>query len=834
MLGSALLSAARIASRGGGSESKTLLTFKSGARTFGVGRMHRGAAFKGASRRGFFSVSARTRRARPTWCMTFGSSGLASSVLKTSSRGLHGGARRNVIGVGTNGGWRSTAIAMITASSLSVAGLSAMGTFQQIDSVSKCQEGINDRSSAAVSGSTPPPLAPDVIADSATSLKEDAQEENERNGEETGNCLPATASCENENTEDAKANEAGVGVEKGEEDTTSPDITVDAISKANLSTRSIWSWVLQAAAHDWWLYLGAGIASVGMAFCGVQTAGSFGNIFENIKSPDAIKAAYASGAFWDPVRRLLLLFSAQFSLNFVASNFLSRATNQLGKRLRLSYYASVLRQEIAFFDKHKSGELMQHLGEDIGAICTATRQMFTTGLRSLFDIVLGGYMMWQVSSDMTFALFMIMPIMAGSGHAMGSLLRSQSKRVSEAAGIASAVANEDVANIRTVKAFVNEDKELKRYDDALSKAAHEKTKMALATGTFFGALHFGINLTQLAISFYGGHLISQGKMSSGGMVSIVSQTMRLQHAFAGLSRTYSNLVKAVSTCEGVYSVVKRSPPEWSEASLDGRRYMLYGSGEGFCPSHLEGDIVFDGVTFAYPTRPTHHVLNNFRLEIESGTVCALVGASGSGKSTLGALLEKFYSPDLSHGGGIILDGRRLGTIDTKWLRANVGIVDQSPALFACSVLENIRYGKPTATLEEVIEAAKAANAHSFISDFPDGYGTDLGERGTALSGGQRQRIAIARAILKDPRILILDEATSALDSESEHIVQEALDRLMQGRTTLIIAHRLSTIVGADKICVVDQGRLVEMGSHSELIEAGGKYAALFRRQQEAV
>jgi ABC-type multidrug transport system fused ATPase/permease subunit len=569
-----------------------------------------------------------------------------------------------------------------------------------------------------------------------------------------------------------------------------------------------------------------------MAFCGVQTAGSFGLIFENIKSADVIKAAHASGAFWAPVRRLLLLFSAQFSLNFIASNLLARATNQLGKRLRLSYYASVLQQETAFFDAHKSGELLQHLGEDIGAICTASRQVFTTGLRSAFDIALGGAMMWRVSSDLTFALFTVMPLMAGSGHVMGTLLRAQSKRVSMAAGHATAVAGEDVVNIRTVKAFVSEDRELQRYDLALTEAVQAKTTMALATGTFFGALHFGINLTQLAICFYGGHLISQGGLSSGGMVSIVSQSMRLQHAFAGLSRTYSNLVKAVSTCEGVFEVVQRSPPEWSDAS-DGRRYLLYGAGGDICPSTLRGHIMFDGVTFAYPTRPGHRVLNNLTLDIEPGTVCALVGPSGSGKSTVGALLEKFYSPDLSHGGGITLDGRRLGTIDTQWLRANVGLVDQSPALFATSVLENIRYGKPDATAAQVVEAAKAANAHSFIVEFPDGYDTDLGERGAALSGGQRQRIAIARALLKNPRILILDEATSALDSESEHVVQEALDRLMQGRTTLVIAHRLSTIVGADKICVLENGRLAEMGTHAQLLKkAGGKYAALFRRQQE--
>jgi len=248
---------------------------------------------------------------------------------------------------------------------------------------------------------------------------------------------------------------------------------------------------------------------------------------------------------------------------------------------------------------------------------------------------------------------------------------------------------------------------------------------------------------------------------------------------------------------------------------------------------IKGEVEFKNVHFQYPTRPDHVVLKNLNLVVPAGRIVALCGISGSGKSTLAALIERFYEPT---GGEILLDGVPLSSLDASWLRSNIGYINQEPTLFGTSIIENIRYGRPGASDEEVFQAARLANAHNFIDSFPGKYKTMVGERGVTLSGGQRQRIAIARALLKDPRILILDEATSALDAESEALVQEALERLMKGRTVFIIAHRLSTIKNADIICLITQKHknIVEKGTHDELLAKKGAYYSLYKQMQEEV
>jgi ATP-binding cassette subfamily B protein len=283
-----------------------------------------------------------------------------------------------------------------------------------------------------------------------------------------------------------------------------------------------------------------------------------------------------------------------------------------------------------------------------------------------------------------------------------------------------------------------------------------------------------------------------------------------------LSDLWADLMKATGSAERIYEILDRAPAMAPKG--------------GLLPESVTGEIALERVTFRYPSRPDVPVLRDVELGLEAGSIVALVGPSGSGKTTIAALVGRLYDPDE---GRVTLDGRDVRELDPEWLRRQIGVVSQEPILFSASVLDNIRYARPDATRDEVIAAARTANAHDFIAAFPDGYDTEVGERGVKLSGGQKQRVAIARAVLKDPRILVLDEATSALDAESEHLVKDALDRLMRGRTTLIIAHRLSTVRDADRVVVLEDGRIVQVGDHRSLMEEDGLYRRLLARQIES-
>jgi ATP-binding cassette subfamily B (MDR/TAP) protein 8 len=575
-------------------------------------------------------------------------------------------------------------------------------------------------------------------------------------------------------------------------------------------SQTIWSWVYNAARMDWILYAAAAAASIGMAICAVMEAREFGAIYDIFSQ--------SNGSIADSSRRLIVLFVTEFGLSFSASTLLAVATNRLGQRLRESYFKAVLVQDMAFYDARRQGELMQHISEDIASIQSAVRQVFTTGLRSTMNVVVGTVSLFSVSPILSGCVLGILPILGLTAHLLGMGLQSLSKRVSRAQGYATSIANEATSNVRTVKAFVGETREEIRYRSALENAVGVKIALAMATGSFFGAIHLGMNAVQLMLCLVGSNLISSGQLAPGGMITITSQVMQLTRAFQGLSKTSTGLFKAIATCDGVFEVVCSRPALEAAAGLQ-------------TVSHdtVIGEVEFSSVDFRYPSRPLHPVLSQFSLKIPPGKVYALVGPSGCGKSTVGNLIERFYDPDK---GEVLLDGTSLQLLEPKSLRKVIGLVDQSPTLFAATIMDNLRYGRPNASDDDIIEAAKAANAHQFISNFPDGYNTVLGDKGSQLSGGQRQRIAIARAILKDPNILVLDEATSALDASSERLVQDALSRLMEGRTVLIIAHRLSTVIDADVICVLSKGKVVEKGNHMDLMSLGGQYADLFRKQQK--
>jgi ATP-binding cassette subfamily B protein len=328
-----------------------------------------------------------------------------------------------------------------------------------------------------------------------------------------------------------------------------------------------------------------------------------------------------------------------------------------------------------------------------------------------------------------------------------------------------------------------------------------------------GATYTAIYAAIAVVLGYGGSLVAAGTMTAGALTAFLVYTLLIAMGLGTLAEIWAEAMRGLGAAERVFQLIDRAPVM---ALRGGRR-----------PERVAGRLAYEDVHFSYPARPDTEVLHGVDLLVEPGEVVALVGPSGAGKSTLGSLLVRLYDPS---GGRLTLDGIDLRDLDPSWLRSQVGVVSQEPILFSTTIVENVRYGRPGASDAEVRAALGNANALPFVLGFPDGLETRVGERGQQLSGGQKQRIAIARAILKDPRLLLLDEATSALDAESEALVQEALSRLMRGRTSIVIAHRLSTVIGADRVVVIDGGRVVEAGRHAALVTQGGPYARLVERQ----
>jgi len=360
-----------------------------------------------------------------------------------------------------------------------------------------------------------------------------------------------------------------------------------------------------------------------------------------------------------------------------------------------------------------------------------------------------------------------------------------------------------------------EAKEAKRYADTVQSSYGQGAHRALTYGVFGGTLGMVGQSAVVLVLWYGGTLALKGgpHFDAGTLMSFLLYTVMIAGALAGLSDLFGSIMNAVGASERIFAIFDRRP------AIPNRG--------GDAPLDLRGVLQLRDVTFAYPSRSDVLVLDHISLTVQPGTVTALCGPSGSGKSSIIALIERFYDP--LHG-SLTIDGVPLTELDASWWRRQAALVAQEPVLFGCSVHENIAYGCQAVTDDTVILAARTANAHDFINGFPDGYTTKVGERGVQLSGGQKQRIAIARALLMNPRMLLLDEATSALDAESEHIVQEAIDRLMRNRTTIVVAHRLSTVHSADTICVVQRGRIAEQGTHEDLLALSGVYHQLVRRQ----
>ncbi|XP_018531895.1 mitochondrial potassium channel ATP-binding subunit [Lates calcarifer] len=518
-----------------------------------------------------------------------------------------------------------------------------------------------------------------------------------------------------------------------------------------------------------------------------------------------------------PALKLLGLYGIQGLLTTGYIILLSRVGERVAADMRKTLFASLLRQDVAFFDANKTGQLVNRLTADIQEFKSSFKLVISQGLRSITQTVGCFISLYIISPKLTGLTVVVLPCLVGAGALIGSFLRKLSRMAQEQVAKATGVADEALGNVRTVKAFAMEERELQLYAYEVDKSCEINENLGAGIAVFQGLSNIALNCIVLGTIFAGGTLISSNELSPGDLMSFLVASQTVQRSLASISILFGQVVRGISSGARVFEYLTLEP-------------TIPLAGGGRIPYHsLMGRVDFMNISFSYPTRPGHQILKKLNLTLPPSKTVAIVGESGGGKSTVASLLERFYDPT---SGVIMLDGLDIRTLDLSWLRGQViGFINQEPVLFGSSIMENIRFGKPEATDAEVINAAKQANAHRFITGFPDGYNTVVGERGVTLSGGQKQRIAIARALIKNPSILVLDEATSALDAESERVVQEALDRATKGRTVLIIAHRLSTIQGADLICVMSNGRIVEAGTHLELLSKGGLYSDLIRRQR---
>ncbi|MDO9183794.1 MAG: ABC transporter transmembrane domain-containing protein [Bacteriovorax sp.] len=493
--------------------------------------------------------------------------------------------------------------------------------------------------------------------------------------------------------------------------------------------------------------------------------------------------------------------------------FFTLSGERMVLNLRRELYKKILAQDISFFDKNRTGDLMSRLSSDCTTLQNTVSVNVSMGLRNLAQ-VLGGfafmfYTSWKLSSLM---LLMIPPI-ALSTLFFGKKIRVLSNDFQGSLAQASVVADETISGIRTVKSFVQELNEVNRYNSRLENAL-DKAQKRVKTIALFMTVAMLVGFGSISFVFwYGGHQVVTGALSIGDLTQFLLYLMIVAIGVGSLGGLWGDIMAGIGASKRVFDIIEQRP-------------FLNDSGKKI--NDLLGSIEFKNVSFSYPMRTNVDVLKNITFKINPGEMVALVGPSGSGKTTIGSLIPRFYE---INSGEILIDGENYKNYNPFSLREYVGLVSQEPVLISSTIKENICYSNSKALDEEVYAAAKAANALEFIESFPEGFNTLVGEKGIQLSGGQKQRIAIARALLKSPKILILDEATSNLDTASESLVQEALNRLMKGRTTLVIAHRLSTIKEANKIFVIDKGEIVQTGTHEELASNhDGLYYHLLQRQ----
>jgi subfamily B ATP-binding cassette protein MsbA len=513
---------------------------------------------------------------------------------------------------------------------------------------------------------------------------------------------------------------------------------------------------------------------------------------------------------------LLGLFVIQAFLNYVQTYLLSATGERAVAGLRQELFDKLLEMPPGFFADRRTGELTSRLTTDVALVQGVLSHQIAEFSRQVLALIGGVVLLTLKQPKLTMTALGVVPLVVGSAFYFGRRLRRITTGVQDKVAEATAVAEEAFSQIRTVQSFVQEPAERRRYGDRVLASVRAALVRARVRGVFFGMLTFTTFGGIVVVLWQGGLLVLDGQLTPGALVSFLLYTITIAAAIGALASFFSAYQEAVGAVERVFEILEMPVPIADQA------------GAKPLPEPVRGDVRFEGVSFSYRAEPSAPwALRDIDLHVRPGEVVALVGPSGAGKTTLVSLLPRFWDVDA---GRILLDGIDVRDLRLADLRGAIGIVPQEPALFSGTVTENIGYARPSASAAEVEAAARAAHAHEFVERLPEGYATLVGERGVKLSGGQRQRIAIARALLKDPAVLVLDEATSNLDTESERLIEDAMERLLVGRTTLIIAHRLSTVRRADRIVALDHGRIVEEGTHAELLARGGVYARLYQRQ----
>ena len=512
----------------------------------------------------------------------------------------------------------------------------------------------------------------------------------------------------------------------------------------------------------------------------------------------------------------VLVFQSIFS--FFRIFLFTRVSERAMADLRRDTYSKIITLPLGFLEQRRVGELTSRITSDVSQLENVLSFTIAEFFRQIATLIIGIAIISYTSWKLTLFMMATFPILVVSAMFFGRYIRRLSKKAQDELAAANVIVEETLQSVNVVKAFTNEHVEVKRYETALGRVVKLALHAATFRGGFVSFIIFGISGGIVGVIWYGAGLVQSGDMTLSDLFTFILYTTFIGASIGGMGDLYGQINKTIGASERIFELLD----EDSEITIE--------QSARAAETHVKGDIVYQDVKFAYPSRADLPVLKGISFHVKAGERIALVGYSGAGKSTIIQLLMRFYN---HQSGEILVDGKSINEYGVSELRKNIAIVPQEVMLFGGTIYENIAYGKPSATKEEIFEAAKKAYATEFIDTFPERFETVVGERGIKLSGGQRQRIAIARAILKDPKILILDEATSSLDAESEKLVQIALNELMKNRTTIVIAHRLATIRKVDSIYVIKEGQIAESGTHQELsLLEDGLYANLIKLQFE--